>query len=226
MEAQTPYLRLLAPGSNARGQLSNGSDDDSHTFRECRFISCIEGTLLPNTLGILQFAIGANRTLALLEFRDGRRELWGTHPNKTYASQRYARCLIATAQEMPYLVLKSPSRLDVVISIGSNDFGVLGIGTRRAMATPAVILFDHLTIEGRFINPSELIVESIVARPRHVVLHVRTVLNNEHALIGWDLARHSQLGDTKIVNYDGPHIVSLNIPLHRCRYVLSVSNTP
>ncbi|KAG1886213.1 regulator of chromosome condensation 1/beta-lactamase-inhibitor protein II [Suillus subluteus] len=239
MEAspQTPYLRLLAAGSNARGQLANGSDDDSHTFKECRFINCIEGILPPNTLGILQLATGANHTLALLEFDDGRRELWGCGDGrkgqlgpeymaqlteftpismplyKYYASQGYTCCLIAAAWETSYLVLKLPSRPDVVISMGSNDFGALGVGTKQATATPAVLSFDHLIIEGRSINSSELIVESIVAGPRHVVLHVRAVLNSEHMLIGWGLARHGQLGDTKIVNYDRPHIISLDISL-------------
>ncbi|KAG1813934.1 regulator of chromosome condensation 1/beta-lactamase-inhibitor protein II [Suillus subaureus] len=235
MEAQTPCLRLLAAGSNARGQLANGSDDDSHTFKECRFISCIEGTLPPGALGILQLATGANHTLALLEFGDGRRELWGCGDgrkgqlgpeyveqlseftpismplHKTYTSQGYTCCLIAVAWETSYLVLKSPSRPDVVIAMGSNDFGVLGVGTKQATATPAVVSFNHLTIEGRSIDPSELVIESIAAGPRHVVLNVRAVLSNEHMLIGWGLARHGQLGDTKIVNYNRPHIVSLDI---------------
>lgn len=235
MEAQTPYLRLLAAGSNARGQLANGSDDDSHTFKECRFISCIEGTLPPGALGILQLATGANHTLALLEFGDGRMELWGCGDgrkgqlgpeyveqlseftpismplHKTYTSQGYTCCLIAVAWETSYLVLKSPSRPDVVIAMGSNDFGVLGVGTKQATATPAVVSFNHLTIEGRSIDPSELVIESIAAGPRHVVLNVRAVLSNEHMLIGWGLARHGQLGDTKIVNYNRPHILSLDI---------------
>ncbi|KAG2039018.1 hypothetical protein BDR03DRAFT_953396 [Suillus americanus] len=71
-----PYLRLLAAGSNARGQLANDSDDDSHTFKEYIFIRYTEGTLPPNTLGILQLATGENHTIALLEFGDDRRELW------------------------------------------------------------------------------------------------------------------------------------------------------
>ncbi|KAG1779611.1 regulator of chromosome condensation 1/beta-lactamase-inhibitor protein II [Suillus placidus] len=243
MEAQTPYLRLLAAGSNARGQLANGSDDDSHTFKECRFRGCIEGMLPLNTLRILQLATGANHTLVLLELGDGRTELWGcgdgrkgqlgpeymeqlteftpisTPLYKTYASQGYTCCLIAAAWETSYLVLKLPSRPDVVISMGSNDFGALGVGTKHATATPAVVSFDHLTIEGRSIKPSGLVVESIVAGPRHVVLHVRTVLNNEHTLIGWGLARHGQLGDTKVVNYDRPYIISLGVspdPVQTC----------
>ncbi|KAG2341958.1 RCC1/BLIP-II [Suillus weaverae] len=243
MEAQTPYLHLLAAGSNARGQLANGSDDDSHTFKECRFIGCTEGMLPPNTLGILQLATGANHTLVLLELGDGRRELWGcgdgrkgqlgpeymeqlteftpisTPLYETYASQGYTCCLIAAAWETSYLVLKLPSRPDVIISMGSNDFGALGVGTKHTTVTPAVVSFDHLTIEGRSIKPSELVVESIVAGPRHVVLHVRTVFNTEHTLIGWGLARHGQLGDTKVVNYDRPYIISLDVspdPVQTC----------
>ncbi|KAG2061433.1 RCC1/BLIP-II [Suillus hirtellus] len=243
METQTSYLRLLAAGSNARGQLANGSDHDSHTFKECRFMNCTQGTLPRNTLGILQLATGANHTLALLEFGGGRRELWGCGDGRkgqlgpeymgqlteftpisiplyqTYASQGYTCCLIAAAWETSYLVLKSPSRSDVVISMGSNDFGALGVETKQATATPAVVSFDHLTIEGRSINPNKLGVESIVAGPRHVILHVRSGLNSEDMLIGWGLARHGQLGDTKIVNYDRPYIISLDVssdPVQTC----------
>ncbi|KAG2122565.1 regulator of chromosome condensation 1/beta-lactamase-inhibitor protein II [Suillus clintonianus] len=232
MEAQTPRPRLLAAGSNARGQLANGSDDDSHTFKECRFK---EGALPPDTHGILQLATGANHTLVLMEFGDGQRELWGCGDGrkgqlgpeymgqlteftpismplyKTYASQGYTCCLIAAAWETSYLVLKSPSRPDVVISMGSNDFGALGVGTKQATATSTVISFDHLTIEGRSINSSELVVESIIAGPRHVVLHLRPVFSNEHILVGWGLGRHGQLGDTKIVNCDRPCIISLDV---------------
>ncbi|KAG0692162.1 regulator of chromosome condensation 1/beta-lactamase-inhibitor protein II [Suillus ampliporus] len=234
MEAQTPYLRLLAAGSNARGQLANGSDDDSHTFKECRFVGCTEGTLPPGAHEILQLATGANHTLALLEFDGGRRELWGCGDGrngqlgpeytgqltefapismplyKSYASQGYTCCLIASAWETSYIVLKSPSRPDMLISMGSNDFGALGVGTKQVTSVPTVVSFDHLTIEGRSVDPGGLVIESIVAGPRHVVLHVRPVLKNEHMLIGWGLARHGQLGDTKVVNYDRPHIISLD----------------
>ncbi|KAG1857816.1 hypothetical protein F4604DRAFT_1511299, partial [Suillus subluteus] len=78
--------------------------------------------------------------------------------------------------------------------MGSNDFGALGVGTKQTMATPVVVSFGHLAIEGRSINPSESVVESIVAGPRRVVLHVRAVLGDEHTLIGWGLVRHGQLG--------------------------------
>jgi protein ATS1 len=101
--------------------------------------------------------------------------------------------------------------------MGSNDFGALGVGTKQATATPAVVSFDHLTVEGRSIDFNELIVESIVAGPRHVVLHMRAVLNNKHTLVGWGLARHGQLGDTKIVNHDRPYIIDVSPdPVQTC----------
>ncbi|KAG1870706.1 hypothetical protein DFJ58DRAFT_837428 [Suillus subalutaceus] len=171
-----PYLRLPAAGSNARDQLANGSDHDSHTFKNL---------LLEQT------------TLALLEFGDDRRELWLTEfTSINYASQGYTRCLITAAGETSYLgfEIAFPTRRGRLTS--SNDSGALDVGTKQTTATPAIISFDHPTIEGRSIN----------LRPCHVVLHVRAVLNNEHTLIGWSFARHGQLGDTKIVNCDRPHI--------------------
>ncbi|KAG1845358.1 hypothetical protein F4604DRAFT_1595661 [Suillus subluteus] len=58
---------------------------------------------------------------------------------KTYASQGHSCCLTAAAWETSYFVLKIPSREGAVVSMGSNDFGALGVGTKQAMATPAVV---------------------------------------------------------------------------------------
>lgn len=236
MEAQTP-TRLLAAGSNARGQLASGSDDDSHTFQECHFTGCTEGALPPGAHGILQLVTGANHTLVLLEYDGGRTELWGCGDGrkgqlgpeytgqltefkpitimplyKSRDSQGYTCCQIAASWETSYLVLKSPSQPDVLISMGSNDFAALGVGTKPAMPTPAVVSFDHLTVEGCLVDVSGLMIESIIAGPRHVVLHVRNVLNNDYMLIGWGLARHGQLGLTPgTTTYDRPHIITLDI---------------
>ncbi|KAG1758435.1 regulator of chromosome condensation 1/beta-lactamase-inhibitor protein II [Suillus occidentalis] len=226
MQTQTSYLRLLAAGSNARGQLAIGSDDDSHTFKQCRFVNCMEGTLPPNALGILQLATGANHTLALLEFGDGRRGLWGcgdgrrgqlgpeymgqlteftpisTQLYKNYASQGYTCCLIAAAWETSYLVLKSPSRPDVIISMGSNDFGALGVGTKQAMATSAVVSFDPPHSHCRVLLLQDLVMSYFMCEP-FSIMNIRSV--------GWGLARHGQLGDSKVVNYDRPYIISLDV---------------
>jgi protein ATS1 len=232
MEAQTPSLCLLAAGSNARGQLANGSEDDSHTFQECHFTGCVRGALPPGTQGMLQLVTGANHTLVLLEYDAGIRVLWGCGDGRkgqlgpectgqltefkpismslyNYASQGYTCCLIAAAWETSYIVLKSPSRPDVLISMGSNDFAALGVGTKQAKLTPVVVSFDHLTIEGRPIDTSRLVIESIVAGTRHVVLYVR--YKNDYMLVGWGLARHNQLGHMGIANYDRPHIISLDV---------------
>ena len=194
----------------------------------------MECRLPPGTNKILQLVTGANHTLVLLEYDGGRRELWGSGDgrkgqlgpeytgqliefspismplNKDFASQGYTCYLIAAAWETSYLVLRSPSRPDVLISMGSNDFAALGVGTNQATSAPTVVSFDHLTIEGRPIAANGFVIESIIAGPRHVILHVRTVLNNSYMLIGWGSARHGQLGPTGKANCDRPHIIALD----------------
>ncbi|KAF7290138.1 RCC1/BLIP-II proteni [Mycena kentingensis (nom. inval.)] len=65
---------LLSAGSNAHGQLSNGSDDDSHVLRPCSF----EGGDVPAGRRLADLAFGANHTLALLEDAEsGKAALWG-----------------------------------------------------------------------------------------------------------------------------------------------------
>lgn len=250
MEAQTPVLYLLAAGSNARGQLANRSDDDSHTFQHCHFTGCNGGALPPGTHKILQLVTGANHTLVLLEYDNGRRVLWGCGdarkgqlgPEHTgqltefrpisiplraiFGSQGYTCCHIAAAWETSYLVLKSPSRPDVLISMGSNDFSALGVGTNQSTPTPAVVSFDHLTIEGRPIDSNGLVIESIIAGPRHIIIHVRTVLKNDYMLIGWGSARHGQLGLTGTANYDRPHIITLDVSADRVQtYSIGLQHT-
>src|SRR6266436_5419004 len=47
----TPTV-LLASGSNACGQLANGTIDDSHRFSPCNFVGCLPGRLPPDTCQI------------------------------------------------------------------------------------------------------------------------------------------------------------------------------
>ncbi|KII94230.1 hypothetical protein PLICRDRAFT_36478 [Plicaturopsis crispa FD-325 SS-3] len=75
---------LLAAGSNAHGQLANGTVDDSDRFHPCSFFGYIPETLPTNTRRVLNLATGANHTVVLLERSDGSKEtgtyteLWGS----------------------------------------------------------------------------------------------------------------------------------------------------
>lgn len=77
-----PSLHLFSAGSNARGQLATGFDEDAHTFQPAIFLGDHPAdSIPPGTAQLLQMACGANHTLALLlrNSEDGatRTEIWG-----------------------------------------------------------------------------------------------------------------------------------------------------
>lgn len=75
-----PEIVILASGSNAHGQLANGTTDDAHVFTPCRFSGYPDGLLPSNTTQVLQIASGANHVVVLLERRVDAvpmLELWG-----------------------------------------------------------------------------------------------------------------------------------------------------
>lgn len=57
-------LKLYSSGSNARGQLAQDTEDDSHIFQPCLFAS--KGDEWPNGSRIESVAAGANHTLVLV----------------------------------------------------------------------------------------------------------------------------------------------------------------
>ncbi|CAK5280415.1 unnamed protein product, partial [Mycena citricolor] len=200
----------LSSGSNAHGQLSNGSLDDAHSFVACGFT----GTNgLPASASVLDLAFGANHTLALLRFGDdaeAHTELWGCgdgragqlgtvvedasitsfRPLAIESSGRRPR-LIAACWETSYVVMSSSGQSDVLISMGANDFGDLGIGVKngpgqRPSRDPHVVPFGCV--------PSEMQhVDWISTGPHHVVVKLRTA-DDASVLVGWGASRHGQLG--------------------------------
>ncbi|KAJ6604974.1 regulator of chromosome condensation 1/beta-lactamase-inhibitor protein II [Mycena sp. CBHHK59/15] len=213
---------LLSAGSNAHGQLSNNSLHDAHFFSPCSFTGCPPGTL-PNNRKLVQVACGANHTIALLQrdTPDGEliTELWGCGDGSSgqlgpsYASDEstsifrqldlalernriseYLPKMVCASWETTYVVLSAQGKPDVLISMGANDFGDLGIGAKRAGKLPAkdfhLVQFDHLEM-------SLLVVESMAAGQHHVVAKVKTALQDgtpADIVVGWGTSRHGQLG--------------------------------
>jgi protein ATS1 len=234
----TPTV-LLASGSNARGQLANGTTDDSHTFAPCNFLGCLPGDLPPNTRQIVHIASGSNHAIALLERQHNdvgvRKELWGCGdgsrgqlgpsymidveqkcdpssrsvfrpldlPLQNYGLNGYDCRLVASAWETSYVVLSSDGRGDVVLSMGVDDFGDLGVGESRkgkdAVKPLNVVNFSHIVFRGTHLDDRSLAVESLSAGPHHVIIHTRCpsisiVAADEILTIGWGTSRHGQLG--------------------------------
>ncbi len=68
-------IALFSAGSNAKGQLANGTVDDSHCFLRCAFDGDA-GDPLSNGIKSMYLAFGANHTLMLLRDSDDVSTLW------------------------------------------------------------------------------------------------------------------------------------------------------
>ena len=211
-------LTLLSSGSNAQGQLGNSSLDDSHTFKSSLFAGKSSHSLPPETLRVIDVATGANHTLVLLELTENKREIWGCGDGRKgqlglnykrgvleglsstvfrkihlglseSGLEHYTFKFIAATWETSYIVLSCEGKPDVVLSMGSNDYGDLGIGgSKHPPADFHVVQFDHLAPASERWK-----VQFVSSGQRHVLLHVKS--NDDSILVGWGTSRHGQLGN-------------------------------
>ncbi|KAH0837848.1 regulator of chromosome condensation 1/beta-lactamase-inhibitor protein II [Lanmaoa asiatica] len=224
---------LLTAGSNAKGQLGIGSYDDAHTFTPCQFAGCELNQLPDPTSRVTHIACGANHTVLLLEHLNGTITLWGTGDGRRgqlgpeyrreepepapwsifhklvlplSASRGYTYKCIAAAWETTYVVFSRPESSDVLLSMGSDDFGALGVGdvgtNGSAPGEPRVVDFDHIFPgeSGQRTQLRTICVRSLRAGPRHVVAQLILASSDgsssysRTALVGWGASRHGQLG--------------------------------
>ena len=221
---------LLAAGSNACGQLGIASLEDAHRFTPCTFRDSPPGKLPPNTQSILQLASGANHTLILLRRSapdssgSYRNELWGVGDgskgqlgpywrNRTPSSTTVFQPIdqvpggnceitnIAAAWETSYFVFSQDGRDDVLMSMGADDFGDLGVGGTRERGDEkggSIHVVDLATSIGS-VARGTLRISELLAGLHHVVVCVNYSDLSGHAvqkLIGWGASRQGQLGVT------------------------------
>jgi protein ATS1 len=221
---------LLASGSNSHGQLANGGLNDSYVFTPCSFYGCPPGRIPANSR-ILNLASGANHVLVLLEpqYTPNQRELWGCGdgsrgqlgpsypgdskasttilrrihlPLENYVVEGYTVSMIAASWETSYVVLSCRGKPDLLLSMGGNDYGDLGIGDLkdgRKSQGVHIVKFDHLTIDGRPLdtNSSQFQLQFLATGPHNVVLRVvvtSTDSDSQVFTVGWGSSRHGQLG--------------------------------
>lgn len=246
---------LLASGSNAHGQLANGTLQDSHTFSRCSFSGYPPGVLPPTASRIVQIACGANHAVVLLDGDE--RQIWGcgdgskgqlgssclyntqsgTGEGSSSSTSVFKRIslsnsrdshilegrfprLVAACWETTYVVFSSAGRGDVLVSMGADDFGDLGIGGgpgnkaseskgKRPIKSMSqfpwhVVELDHLRLEGGHpIHPSTIAIQSLIAGPHHVIAVIEasrkhrlaTPGMNNRFTVGWGASRHGQLGE-------------------------------
>jgi protein ATS1 len=243
-------LILLSSGSNARGQLGHGTLDDSHLFQKCSFDGYSSGNLPSGTTRVVDIAAGANHTILLLELAcptgghrlevwgsgDGRRGQLGSKyqreptptlfrnlelPIRESGLDGYSFKFIAATWETSYIVLCCDGRDDLVISMGSDDYGDLGIGgleSFQGMGQPLRKNFNVLSFDGLFCketstaNDGHIVVDAITAGQRHVILSLRVAVEGkssfEQVLVGWGMSRHGQLGPSTSSNTKPPSKIS------------------
>ena len=107
----------------------------------------------------------------------------------------YSYRLISASWETSYAVLSCSVKGDVVISMGSDEFGDLGIGgfirTANIEKDFHVVKFENLSTPSSIHNA--LRVESITSGQRHTIVHLK-ISESPPLLVGWGTSRHGQLG--------------------------------
>ena len=220
-------LTLLAAGSNACGQLATGSLDDAHHFTPCVFGDLPPGVLPPNTQSILKLASGSNHSLILLRRTAPGgpdkpwNELWGagdgskgqlgpSWKNRVSPSTLVFQPIdqvpdgceitdVAAAWETSYIVFSRDERDDVLMSMGADDFGDLGVGgaTKQGNGKERSIhVVDLVSPIGSITRETSKISE-LVAGPHHVIASLDYVDLSGRArrkLVGWGASRQGQLG--------------------------------
>lgn len=212
-------LALFASGSNACGQLATGDREDSHRFAPCLFYGISRGQLPTDTEAVVQIACGSNHTLVLIESEGGVHTLWGCGDGRrgqlgpsllvestpvfkpidlqTNTPSQLVRW-IACGWETSFVVLSQKGESDVLVSMGGNDFGDLGIGgaeKKKPTRKPKVV--DLNRVENGMFDGKRIDILSIVAGPHHVVLCVKATGDEglvEKVMLGWGTSRHGQLG--------------------------------
>ncbi|KAI0652698.1 RCC1/BLIP-II [Trametes meyenii] len=109
---------------------------------------------------------------------------------------------IAAGWETSYVVLSRSGRDDVLLSMGANDFGNLGIGHIPGHKTAADDTEAPHIVQLRGLVSSEsasdlLSILSLYAGPHHIVVKIGLTHADGSAAIyfaGWGAARHGQLG--------------------------------
>ncbi|KAI0658334.1 RCC1/BLIP-II [Cubamyces menziesii] len=118
----------------------------------------------------------------------------------------YTVRLIAAGWETSYVVVSCPGRDDVLLSMGADDFGNLGIGGARTQK-PSEKTLGHVvyTVPLREVIPSQenvgtMTVAALCVGPHHTVVQLRASgpdgLTHSY-LVGWGTARHGQLGPAR-----------------------------
>ncbi|OCB90387.1 rcc1/blip-II [Sanghuangporus baumii] len=246
---------VYSSGSNAHGQLAQGSEADSHRFKQCIF----DGSLSDGELAgskLLSITTGANHTLLLLRSQEGVTQIWGCgngHRGQLGAQYRrefgassvfhriflrsddarfteFVDCditFIAASWETSYAVL-SGSDSDLVLSVGGDDFGDLGIGGlpggQKETDIWRPVGFRHLLPTAA----SNVRIAQLKAGPHNVIVKLVFLDASKWEaglVVGWGAARQGQLGQGPASKKPQPTYSSPNIiPFTSCISAFAVGS--
>lgn len=219
-------IRLLSSGSNAFGQLSLSHANDVHTFSETFW-----STSPTRDAKLIKISCGGNHTLALFDDGDvwgcgngSKGQLGGLTTCTTFANMdldiaevgtigQYRAVDVGCTWESSFIVLRhmrvdgaEGDRDDILLSMGSNDFGILGRDPTSSCPTSPYGRVDltqlpypsYALIDGR--RPT-IRIRQLHTGVNHIVLVLslhdplsRHPKNGQEVLVGWGAARHNQLG--------------------------------
>ncbi|CAG7849356.1 SubName: Full=Uncharacterized protein {ECO:0000313/EMBL:CCA78072.1} [Serendipita indica DSM 11827] len=206
--------KLWAAGSNARGQLASGDDEDSHSFRLARFsVDEKEQETVPGAM-VSKVACGANHSLVLVAKNGSKPALWGVGDGSMgqlgpgLSSSTVFRPIqlgetnliddiisIQAAWETSFVVQRG-SKVDQILVFGSNDFGLHGTGDVTHSSSSlshhvGIVALSHLFSH----KVPTLRVVHLATGPRNAfaVLEYDTPVGLMQMLVGWGAARHGQL---------------------------------
>lgn len=226
-------MRLFAAGSNAKGQLATGDDEDAHRFKPCKFqFAGKEVVEVPGN--IVKVVAGANHSIALLENpATFRRSLWAagdgsngqlgprirhsSEPQHVYhpldiplPNEKCSIIDVCAAWETSFIHTRDETtHNDYILSFGSNHHGILGVA-------PGFNPLDVNTVYFTSTGYERTEVALFITGPRTVyaVMKDLRVAQARRVLVGWGASRHSQMSVTS----GGPnttqskHPVSTAIP--------------
>jgi protein ATS1 len=130
---------------------------------------------------------------------------------------------VAACWETSFFVLtKDDGQHDLLASMGGNDFGDLGVGSKKDIKAPF-----HIVDLSRIVGSAaqHLSITDITAGPHHLIVLLRA--DDKQHIAGWGTARHGQLGPLLAPSGRAlpfsPSPVSIDLPIDvRLDPVLSV----
>ena len=222
-------MRLFAAGSNAKGQLATGNDEDAHSFTPCKFLVAGKDVVdVPGNI-IVKVVAGANHSIALLENpATSQRSLWGagdgsngqlgprfrhsSEPHNVYRpldiplpNEKHSIRDICAAWETSFIrVCDGTTHSDYILSFGSNDHGMLGLASGVDPLDVNTVDFTSTGYKG-----TEVALFITGPRTAYAVMKDPRVAQTRSVLVDWGASRHNQM----TVTSGGPNTTQRKQPV-------------